>query len=275
MADVEPATGNPLWAASPRPCTLGSLSQPGEVFWNAMSIRAKLAVVALATLALSGIRGTWAVEIAGTDESVDRATQAALDLDIHPKQGASLFARRCARCHGDRAQGNPRAGAPTLAGQRFAYLVRQLANFAGNERESDPMHRVTASKAMQDPQSWADLAGYLNGLPPPRNKETGDGLDVALGGAIFREQCASCHRADAHGDRDGFVPSLRGQRYPYLVSQLHRLARGDRHNADEDLIRFIKSFDEREILAVSDYLSRLRGAAAEEKSMRNDGSVVD
>lgn len=71
------------------------------------------------------------------------------------------------------------------------------------------------------------------------------------------------------------MPSLRGQRYPYLVSQLHRLARGDRHNADEDLIRFIKSFDEREILAVSDYLSRLRGAAAEEKSMRNDGSVVD
>jgi cytochrome c553 len=73
-----------------------------------------------------------------------------------------------------------------------------------------------------------------------------------LGRGIFHEQCASCHRIDARGDGDGFVPSLRNQHYRYSVSQMHKLGEGRRHNVYEDLVRFLRSFDEQDMNATAD-----------------------
>jgi cytochrome c553 len=77
-------------------------------------------------------------EARASEEAVDRATQTALSLDAHPDRGAAQFHQYCARCHGAQAQGDPIHAIPALAGQRFAYLVRQLANFSGFERDSTP-----------------------------------------------------------------------------------------------------------------------------------------
>jgi cytochrome c553 len=210
-----------------------------------------------------------------SEETVDRVTQTALSLDAHPDRGASQFGRYCARCHGPQAQGDAGRANPALAGQRFVYLVRQLADFAGAERDSNTMHRVVAQKELRGPQSWVDIASYLNRTPLSGRAKTGDGTQLVLGRSIFREQCASCHRDDACGDGDGFVPSLRNQHYPYLVNQLHKLAEGRRHNVDDELVRFLRNFDDRDIEATADYLSRLRGPGAVRKIMRNDGIVVD
>jgi cytochrome c553 len=207
------------------------------------------------------------------EESVDAKTKAALALDVHRDRGRALFREHCARCHGTEAGGDGAHAIPALAEQRFDYLVRQLANFAGQERDSVTMHGALAG--LRDPQVWADVAGFLNRLPMSQPVTTGTGLKVSLGGAIFHEQCASCHRADAQGDVEGFVPSLRHQHYPYLVAQLHRIGRGDRHNVDENLARFLRSFDDVEIDALADYLSRLEGRGERTPRMRADGTVLD
>jgi len=222
---------------------------------------------------------TWSIlgshTVCASEEAVDRETQAALILDAHPDRGAAQFARHCTRCHGLQAQGDASRSIPSIAGQRFTYLVRQLANFAGGERDSDTMHQVVSRKEMRDPQTWVDIAAYLNKTAPPQHAQTGDGMDLALGQGIFREQCASCHRPDAHGNGDGFVPSLRHQHYAYLVIQMHKLGEGYRHNVDENLMRFLHGFDDRDMGATADYLSRLRGPGAVRKVMRDDGVVVD
>ncbi len=210
-----------------------------------------------------------------SEESVDRATKSALSLDAHPDRGAAQFARHCARCHGRQAQGDAGRMIPALARQRFAYLVRQLANFAGGERDNDTMHRVISQKEMRSPQSWVDIASFLNRLPRSGRAQTGEGNRLALGRAIFHEQCASCHAGDAHGDDDGFVPSLRNQHYPYLLGQMHKLGQGYRHNVDENLRRFLGNFDDQDMRATADYLSRLRGPGAVHEVMRLDGVVVD
>jgi cytochrome c553 len=210
-----------------------------------------------------------------SEEAVDRATQTALALDAHPDRGASQFGRHCARCHGPQAEGDAGRGVPALAGQRFAYLVRQLANFAGDERDSETMHRVVSQRELGGAQSWVDIAAYLNRTPSSHRAQTGAGTRLALGRGIYHEQCATCHRGDAHGDDDGFVPSLRNQQYPYLVLQLHKLGEGRRHNVDENLVRFLRGFDDRDMDATADYLSRLRGPGAVHKVMRDDGVVVD
>ena len=106
-------------------------------------------------------------------------------------------------------------------------------------------------------------------------RSRGAGEEVARGRGIYHEQCAACHGLDASGDADGFVPSLRHQHYAYLNTQMHKLARGYRHNVDEDLRLFLKNFDDREMSATADYLSRLTGPGASRKKMRDDGVVVD
>jgi cytochrome c553 len=213
--------------------------------------------------------------VAASEESVDRATQLALGLEPHRDPGQRLFAEHCASCHGPEAQGNGAQSVPSLAGQRFRYLVRQLANLGGDQRESRTMHRVLADSAVKNPQSWVDLAAYLNGLEPTQSTMTGKGSNVPLGRGIVHEQCASCHGLDAHGDQDGLVPSLRNQHYSYLSAQIGKLAEGRRHNVDEELVRFLQTFDAKDVDGVADYLSRQRSPVHRNKQMRSDGTVVD
>lgn len=196
-------------------------------------------------------------------------------MDAHPQHGAQQFGRYCSRCHGPTAAGIAMQAIPALAGQRYAYLIRQLANFAGGERDNSTMHDIVAHAELRQPQTWVDIASYLNAISTNSPAATGSGADVGLGRGIFHEQCASCHGADAGGDADGFVPSLRHQHYDYLKSQMHKLAAGHRHNVDADLVLFLRNFDERDISATADYLSRLKGPRKDRKKMRDDGVVVD
>jgi cytochrome c553 len=209
-----------------------------------------------------------------SEESVDRATQSALALDARPARGAAQFRANCTRCHGPQGHGNAAGGVPAIAAQRFTYLVRQLANFAGSEREGPAMHRVVAQNGMRNPQSWVDVAAYLSRRPPAAALEVGSGTHVALGRGIFREQCGGRHLADARGDANGYVPSLSNQNYCYLLGQFQKIKEGSRHNMDENLARFMRSFSEDEMQATADYLSRLEGSGASHQIMRDDGVVV-
>jgi cytochrome c553 len=222
--------------------------------------------------ALSLVTSTGTI---ASEASVDRLTQRALDLDAHAERGGVEFRHSCSRCHGAAAQGDAAHAIPALAGQRFKYVVRQLANFAGDERDSPTMQRVLSHPVLKEPQTWVDIAAYVNNLPMREPAGTGDGSRAALGRGIFHEQCASCHKLDAHGDDEGFVPSLRGQQYTYLVDQLEKLAEGRRHNVDEDLVRFWRSLEDQDVRGTADYLSRLAGPGQVHKIMRPDGSVVD
>ena len=189
--------------------------------------------------------------------------------------GAALYAEHCAACHGPKGFGNAAQLIPALAGQRQAYLIQQLARFTELERESDAMHLVVARPELEDPQAWADIAAYLNALPPARFAQAGDGHGVNLGEAIFREQCASCHDDDARGDEEGFVPSLRNQHYSYLLRQMRAIAAWHRFDADEDLVRFLDSLETEELTAVADYLARQHGPTRDRSRLHTDGTTGD
>lgn len=196
-----------------------------------------------------------------------------MQLDRSDKRGAELYAKNCAQCHGREALGSSARATPALAGQRRSYLIKQVADFTELERDSREMQHVLADPNLSEPQAWADIAGYLNSLTPARFPATGDGSGVELGEAIFQEQCASCHEADARGDDDGFIPSLRDQHYSYLVRQMRSIAAWHRQNVDDNLVRFLDSMDTDELTAVADYLSRMRGAVKDRDRLNHDGTV--
>jgi cytochrome c553 len=208
-------------------------------------------------------------------ERADQLIRQAMELDRRPQRGGELYARHCASCHGPQAHGDVERFIPALAAQRQAYLVKQLADFAELQRDARTMHDVVSRPELNDPQAWADLAAWLNAQPPAQVTQTGQGSGVALGEAIFREQCASCHDEDARGDDDGFAPSLRNQHYAYLVRQMHALGGWRRLHADPELVRFLDSLDAQEREGLADYLSRVRGPIRDRARMHQDGTVGD
>jgi len=226
----------------------------------------------LSVLLISASSGTHAQ---GSPARAEHAVRAALELDRDAKRGATLYGRYCANCHGAEAAGDAARFIPALAGQRQAYVIKQLAEFTELGRESKDMHDVVSKPALSEPQTWANIAAYVNGLSMAATQEVGDGRGLSFGEAIFREQCSSCHEEDAHGDDDGFVPSLRGQNYSYLVRQMRSIAASHRTGVEPDLARFFDSLETDEITSVADYLSRLRGKIRDRKTMRPDGTVGD
>lgn len=156
--------------------------------------------------------------------TVDEKVRNVLQLDQKAENGKKLYASYCAQCHGPQALGSAAKVIPSLAGQRRAYLVKQLADFSEEERSSREMHGVVTKPELSNEQAWADLSGYLNSLPRASFPQTGDGRGLELGEAIFQDQCASCHQEDGRGDDDGFIPSLRDQHYSYLVRQMRSIA---------------------------------------------------
>jgi cytochrome c553 len=216
-----------------------------------------------------------AAPVLAAADRLDELLHNALQLDVHPARGGEVFTKHCVSCHGREAHGDPTRNIPALAGQRQAYLVKQLADFSELEREGRDMHRVVAQAALAKPQVWADVSAWLNAQPPIAKPQRGDGRYVSLGEAIFREQCASCHEEDARGDDDGFVPSLRNQHYSYLVSEMRMMGRWHTRSVDEELSRFLDSLDQDELTGLADYLSRQHGPTRDRLRMRDDGVVVD
>jgi cytochrome c553 len=205
--------------------------------------------------------------------TVDEKVRNVLQLDQNAEHGKKLFATYCTQCHGPQALGSAAKVIPSLAGQRRAYLVKQLADFSEQERASRDMHGVVSQLELASEQAWADLAGYLNSLPRANFPQTGDGRGLELGEAIFQDQCASCHEEDGRGDDDGFIPSVRDQHYSYLVRQMRSIATWHRLNVDADLVRYLDSLDTEEATAVADYMSRMRGPIKDRDRMNSDGTV--
>ena len=208
-------------------------------------------------------------------ERVDELVKTALDVDANVKHGAALYAAQCKQCHGPSAFGNANKLIPALAGQRRAYIIKELADFTELERVATQMHAVVARKEVNEPQDWADVAAYLNGLKPTPTPQTGSGKYLSLGEASYRQWCASCHEEDGRGDDDGFVPSLRNQHYAYIVQEMRALGAAHRTNIEPDLILFMDGLATDEIEGIADYISRMNGPIKDRAKLRDDGSVGD
>jgi cytochrome c553 len=54
------------------------------------------------------------------------------------EQGGRIYAAECRACHGADGEGNPKTGVPRLAGQHYAYLMRQMYDAVDGRRPALP-----------------------------------------------------------------------------------------------------------------------------------------
>jgi cytochrome c553 len=79
-------------------------------------------------------------------------------------RGTEVYARSCAACHGKAGNGSGRQQIPRLAGQNYAYLVRQIHDAVEGRRPNFPASHVDLLKGLD----YADILGvadYLARMP--------------------------------------------------------------------------------------------------------------
>lgn len=183
-----------------------------------------------------------------------------------PAKAQQIVTQVCAACHG--ADGNSAIPAnPSLAGQHFEYLLKQLTNFkpqAGKpaERVNAVMSGMVASLSAED---MSNLAAYFAGQKA-KPRAARDPELARLGQSIYRggimskgvPACASCHAPNGAGIPAQF-PRLAGQYAEYTAAQLKAFRGGERANDPNSMMRTVAAkLSDKEISAVAEYIAGLR-----------------
>jgi cytochrome c553 len=184
-------------------------------------------------------------------------------LPLPPASG--LPVKNCAFCHGVSAQGL--AVAPRLAGQRAAYIEKQLGAFRTHSRDN-PYSALYMWNAVPNlhPETARGLAEYFS-REAPQTAADGNRALVDEGQALYQQgdpqaniaTCVVCHGPNAQGV--GAIPRLAGLSYAYLKRRLEQWNEGY-HAGARPMPQVARSLSANEIDALASYLSFLDDRAA-------------
>lgn len=172
----------------------------------ALSRRHPAALFAVLAVALGTTGAAYAAVSAQTAPKATVASATQVD------QGKQLFLEGCSSCHGMAAQGS--SDGPSLIGVGSAAVEFQVGS--GRMPLAGPGVQAVAGKPKYNDVEIAALAAYVSSLGPGPAIPTQDmlntsGADLAMGGELFRTNCAQCHSASAKGgalSQGRWAPSL-------------------------------------------------------------------
>lgn len=111
--------------------------------------------------------------------------------------GATIFAERCAKCHGTKGEGV--SAALTIAGPSLQ--AEHQAGRVITAMEVGPSHMPRFADVLSVGQMYA-VAGYVIREIAVIPLKPGN---IAEGGQLFRDNCAPCHRTSARGGALAFT----------------------------------------------------------------------
>jgi cytochrome c553 len=165
----------------------------------------------------------------------------------------------CGACHLPSGAGRPDGTFPQLAGQHPTVLIKQMADIRAGLRDNPTMYPFAIT--LVDPQQLADVAAYISKLCIPLDHGRYEGVDAAIqverGRTLYENECKNCHGVNGEGDRDKFYPVIAGQHYKYLLRQMTAIRDGKRRNANPDMVKIIKKYDDDQLVAISAFQSSL------------------
>lgn len=160
----------------------------------AISRRHPAALLVVLGVALGTTGATYAAVTAQTEPKV--TTPSATQVD----QGKQLFLEGCSSCHGLQAQGT--TDGPSLIGVGAAAVDFQVGT--GRMPMAAPGVQAPAKKVVYTDDEIAALATYVASLGagpaiPTAEELSTEDTELALGGELFRTNCAQCHSVSARG----------------------------------------------------------------------------
>lgn len=182
----------------------------------------------------------------------------ALKLKGDRKRGEEVY-ELCVSCHLPSGAGRPDGSIPQLAGQHASVLIKQMADIRAGLRDNPTMYPFAAT--LTDPQDLADVAAYIEQLCLPLEHGAYDGKDLdkqlLTGKDLYDRGCKDCHGVSGGGSREKLYPVIAGQHYRYLLRQMTEIRDGRRRNANPEMVRIIKKYDDSQLIAIAAYQSSL------------------
>jgi cytochrome c553 len=235
-------------------------------------------LIFLATIAAGAVRAApSAPKVEGAEDKSYKwnaqvgETMAALSKKGDRKRGKEAY-ETCGVCHLPNAAGRPDGVFPQLAGQHTTVLIKQIADIRAGLRDNPTMYPF--AMALSDAQELADVSAYIESLCIPLDhgkydskpgdtagknwKSPADTAQRLLEGkALYEKECKSCHGADGEGDKEKFYPLIAGQHYKYLLRQMLDIRDGRRRNANLDMVKVIKKYDNEQLISISAFQASL------------------
>ncbi len=189
--------------------------------------------------------------------SVSPSVTKTLSLTPDLENGAEIFGV-CTACHMPGGPGTVDGTYPRLAGQHKEEVIKQIFDFREGHRVN--MMMLPFAQSLVSEQEVADVAAYIQSISTQAANGVGPGTALERGAQIYKENCVSCHGDNGEGNGEKFYPKLTGQHYPYVLRQVNEIADGKRGNADPTMLKIVQGLSTEDKEAVSDYVSRLKGA---------------
>jgi len=172
--------------------------------------------------------------------------------------------QKCAKCHG-KVGISEDEDSPNIAGQRAAYIVKQLADYKEGAREEKSMTK--AAKKL-NPQDMADLGAFFAAQKPEKaaGKVKKPPVLVAVGDEKrFLLPCGSCHGKKGEGWGHE-VPLLMGQKGTPFADTMKAFKDEDRANDHFGRMRFIaQQLTDEEMESIVAYYRAPEAVAKEDK----------
>lgn len=144
---------------------------------------------------------------------------------------------------------------PNIAGQKEAYLIKQLKDFREGRRGGGVMPEYTQQLSDEDIE---DLAAYYSSLEPCGKRSANDVMAADIedieAGKNKASSCAACHGAKGISNNEQW-PNLAGQKKNYLGKELKNFRDGER--TDPVMSPLAKPLTDEEIENLAAYYSSL------------------
>jgi cytochrome c553 len=186
---------------------------------------------------------------------------AAEKLTPDRKNGIEVY-EVCSACHMMEGWGTDDGTFPQLAGQHRSVLIKQLADIRALNRDNPTMYPFALPSEIGGVQSIVDVTDYISKLPMNPENGVGPGTNLALGEKLYKENCVRCHGDHGEGMPDKYYPLIQAQHYKYLLRQFEWIRDSKRRNANPEMVKQIKGFTQEDMIAVVDYVSRLKPPAS-------------